>query len=573
MNIAPQDAPRSFRPPVARPHHPAEGGLDQANVVRALADPAFYPHHPTSVEHVQTHISHVFLAGPYVYKLKKAVRFPFLDASTPARRRALCEEELRLNWRLAAQVYLGVLAITRERDGRFALDGTGPAVDRVVWMRRLPAERMLDRLVSDGMVDAGILGRLARMLADFHASAPAGPAVAAHAAPEAMLSAWRHALALAAPLVGGALPASTHTILASFGPGFLRHHDGLLRTRQMAGRIREGHGDLRAEHVCVVDAPVEGGMPYAPLAPGIYVIDCVEFSHALRCNDVASEVAFLTMDLERLGRPDLAEAFVEAYVVASRDQQLRTLLAFYGAYRACVRGAVEGLKAAETEVEPAERVAAATRARQYFALAQHHAWRAQGPAVLACCGLSGSGKTALATALAEATGFAHLSTDVLRRQQAPCASPAPYGTGRYAPSARAAVYARLCDEADAMLGAGSGVVADATFIRRAGREALAAVAARHARPLLFLDCEADPATIRRRLDARTGGPSDARWATYLRQREERDPFDPEEPQRTVDTAGDLNDVVEETLPALWRWRTALVGPRVHEGCEDSEEQD
>ena len=258
----------SSAPPLGMPGHAEVAAAGQAALVRALADPAFYPHRPASVEHVQTHISHVFLAGPYVYKLKKAVRFPFLDAGTQARRRRLCEEELRLNWHLAAPVYLGVLPITREPDGRLALDGVGPAVDRVVWMRRLPAECMLDQLVEAGTVDAGALGRLARMLADFHASAPAGPAVAAHAAPEALLAAWRHVLGLAAPLVGGALPASTHTILASFGPAFLRHHDGLLRARQTAHRIREGHGDLRAEHVCIVEAPVEAEPPYAPLVPG-----------------------------------------------------------------------------------------------------------------------------------------------------------------------------------------------------------------------------------------------------------------------------------------------------------------
>src|SRR5262245_50527330 len=449
------------------------GDDGQAALVHALADPAFYPHRPARVDHVQSHISQVFLAGPYVYKLKKAARFPFLDAATPERRRSLCEDELRLNSHLAAPVYLSVLPITREPDGHLALDGVGPAVDRVVWMRRLPADSMLDRLVEAGMVDAATLGRLASLLADFHTSAPAGPGVAAHAAPEALLASWRHVLGLAAPLVGGALPASTHTTLASFGPAFLGTHDALLRARQTADRIREGHGDLRAEHVCIIDAPLEAEAPHAPLGPGIYVIDCVEFSHALRCNDVASEVAFLTMDLERLGRPDLAAAFVDAYVLASGDEQLRALLAYYGAYRACVRGAVEGLKAAEPEVDSTERAAAVTRARQYFALALRHAWRAQGPALVVCCGLSGSGKTALATALAEATGFAHLSTDLLRRE-APCAGPA-----RYAPAARAAVYARLCDEADATLAARGGVIADGTFIRRVDRGALAAVAARH----------------------------------------------------------------------------------------------
>src|SRR5262245_57002624 len=260
------------------------GDDGQAALVHALADPAFYPHRPARVDHVQSHISQVFLAGPYVYKLKKAARFPFPDAATPERRRALCEDEVRLNRHLAAPVYLSVLPITREPDGHLALDGVGPAVDRVVWMRRLPAESMLDHLVEAGMVDAGTLGRLANMLADFHASAPAGPAVAAHGAPEALLASCRHVLGLAAPLVGGALPASTHTILASFGPAFLGIHEGLFRARQTAGRIREGHGDLRAEHVCIIDAPLEAA-PHPSLGPGIYVIDCVEFSHALRCND------------------------------------------------------------------------------------------------------------------------------------------------------------------------------------------------------------------------------------------------------------------------------------------------
>ena len=143
-----------------------------------------------------------------------------------------------------------------------------------------------------------MLGQLARLLADFHARAPDGPAVAAHATPEAVLGAWRQVLALAAPLVGSALPVATHTILASFGPGFLAQHDALLRRRHAAGhRIREGHGDLRAEHVCIIDTPVPAAPADTPIAPGMYVVDCVEFSHALRCNDVASEVAFLTMTM------------------------------------------------------------------------------------------------------------------------------------------------------------------------------------------------------------------------------------------------------------------------------------
>src|SRR5262245_11412722 len=549
MSPALRDATR--RPGAARDLPcDATGTADQSALVRALADPSFYPHRPARVEHVQTHISHVFLAGPYVYNLKKAVRLPFLDATTPARRRSLCEDELRFNRRLAVHGYLGALPRTRRPDGGLALAGDGMAIARVVWMRRLPAERMLDRLVADGGVDASTMRQLARLLADFHASAPDGPAIAVHASPEAVLGAWRRVLALAAPLVGGALPAATHTTIATFPQAFLARHDALLRRRQAAGdRIREGHGDLRAEHVCILDAPVPGEPPQAPIAPGIYIVDCVEFSHALRCNDVASEVAFLAMDLDRLGRPDLARAFVDAYVAESGDRELRTLLPFYCAYRACVRGAVEGLKARQPDVDRAEREAAVARARQYFDLAQRYAWQAQGPAVIACCGLSGSGKTTLAGALAEATGFTHVSSDILRRHEPRRAAP----TDLYAPAARAAVYAQLLGEAEGALARGRGVVADATFIRRANRDAFAATAERYGRPCLFLECTADPAPIRRRLDARQGGPSDARWATYLEQQANRDAFTAQEHHRSVDTTGRLDDVLEDTLPLLWRW--------------------
>jgi aminoglycoside phosphotransferase family enzyme/predicted kinase len=537
--------------------NPQETTTDpQSEVAHALADPTFHPDHPPAVEHLQTHISHVFLAGPSVYKLKKAVHFPFLDARTPERRRALCEDECRLNSRLAAPVYLGVRPITREDDGRLAFAGKGRAIDHVVWMRRLPAERMLDRLVEDSAADASTLARLAALLAEFHAAAPSGPAVAAHASSAALRRIWSDVLTLAAPLVGGRLSPAIHRLLAEFGPTFIASHGELLATRQTSHRIREGHGDLRAEHVCILDGPLPAPQPLGSLAPGIYVIDCVEFSHALRCADVASDVAFLAMDLERIGRPDLAAAFVDAYVASSGDHGLRTLLPFYCAYRACVRGAVEGLRSAESEVEATERDRAGMRASRYFTLALQHAWRSRPPFVIACGGLSGTGKTTLAAALADATGFVHVSTDALRRRDTPGTGPAPYGVERYTPAARAAVYARLCQETGAALAAGSGVVADATFIRRADRDLLATAATVHGRSVLFLECDAAPEVIRRRLDARQGGPSDARWDTYLQQRAEREQLGPDEPHHTIDTGGEPGDALETALPIVWNWSAA-----------------
>jgi aminoglycoside phosphotransferase family enzyme/predicted kinase len=554
---------------------PGEAQAREAEAVaRALADPATYGDAPQRVEHVQTHISHVFLVGPWVYKLKKPVTFPFLDFGTVEKRRHFCEEEVRLNRRLAAGVYLGVVPVTRAHDGRLRLDGEGRVVDHVVWMRRLPRERLLPALLDAGAVGGEAMDALAARLAAFHAAATADAEVAAHGAPERLAAAWAENLADAAPFAGDLLAAEDLEILADFGPRFVRTHDTLLRARQQRGRIREGHGDLHAEHVCLLAEPAaEPGL--APLPAGIYVFDCIEFSRALRCTDVAAEIAFLAMDLERRGRPDLADRFAAAYAAAADDPDVASLLPFYVCARACVRGKVEGLKAAEPEVEPAERDAARGRARRFFALAQRHAWRAAGPLVVAVAGPSGCGKSTLAALLAEATGFAHVSTDVLRRRRAGLGptqtAAAPWGAGLYTPQARSATYAALSAEADGTLAAGRGVVVDATWMRRADRDRLAGVARARRRPLVFLDCRADEATIRARLEAREREPSvsDARWDTYVAQRRAWEPFAADEPCLAVDTGGSAAAARAAALRLLWPWAHGRAPAAAHRPSDGS----
>jgi hypothetical protein len=532
----------------------ARSGQDP--VVDALADPAFYPHAPRTVEHVQTHISHVFLAGAFVYKLKKAVRLPFADFSTRERRRVFCDEEVRLNRRLAPDVYLGVLRVTRAPDGTLALDGDGETIDYVVWMRRLPAERVLAALLETDAVRPEMLDELVILLAHFHAAAPTGDAIAKYATPAAIGATWQQTLGLAAPLVGAVIAPEVHAILTALGPRFIGRHEMLFRERQGGGRIREGHGDLHAEHIYFVDAPV-AAPGLAPLAPGVQVVDCVEFSLPLRCNDVASEIAFTVMDLERRGRQDLAHDFVARYVAATRDAGLEALLPFYACYRACVRGAVEGMKSGESEVPSTDRQAAKERARGYLALALRYAWRTEGAALVVCAGLSGTGKSAVATALAEATGYALLSSDVLRKRRAAGATPTavPYGEAMYTAEARAAVYRALCDEAERILRSGRGVIADATFLRRADRARLAGVATDRGCRHVFIECRAPEDVVRARLDARrySVSESDARWETYLGQRREREPFGPDEPHMVLETESDLDAIRRQVLERLWRW--------------------
>jgi aminoglycoside phosphotransferase family enzyme/predicted kinase len=530
--------------------------MPQDDVVRALADPACYPHHPARVEHVQTHISHVFLADGYVYKLKKEVALGFLDFSTPERRQHWCEEEIRLNGRLAPGVYLGVLPVVRGRDGRVAVGGDGEVLDHVVWMRMLPAARALPDLLRAGRVDDAVLDRLAQVLAAFHAGAPAGPDVAAYGDPPRIAGLWRDALAQAARFAGSSLPREDHALLVEFGPAFVAGHESLFRARQSAGRIREGHGDLRAEHVYVLDVPLAAPDDRAPLPPGLYVVDCVEFSRPLRCLDVASEIAFLVMDLERLSRPDLGRRFATSYAAAVGDVDLADVLPFYRSFRACVRGLVESLTAADPAVAQAVRTAAADRARAHFTLALRSAWAADGLAVLVCCGRSGTGKSTLAAALADVTGFVHLGTDALRTPKPAPDAPEGWDRGRYTIAARTEVYERLVAEADRRLAAGTGVVADGTFLRAAHRRAIADVAARHGCCCLFLVCRADDDVVRARMAERerSGGASDARWDTYVAQAAEVEPPDPTECRVDVDTGAGAEHARAAALRAAWERR-------------------
>lgn len=516
-------------------------GIEAA--VRVLADPASHPGLRDPVEHIQTHISHVFLAGPWVYKLKKAVRFSFLDFTTLAARRRFCDEELRLNRRLAAPVYVDVTAVVRRPDGTLALGGDGELVEPVLRMRRLPAARLLPALLAADAVDAGMMAALARRIAEFHRVAPTDPGVAAHAAPDALRARFAETLDVQRRFLETVLSVDEHAFVVAFGERFVRTHEGLLRTRQWEGRIREGHGDLHAEHVCFVER-ADAGEPDA-LPPGIYVFDCVEFSEPFRCNDVASEVAFLTMDLERRGRRDLADAFAAAYSAAAGDAGITTLLPYYAAFRAAVRATVACLTSVEDEVAADEREAARIRAANYLRVAVRSACRAE-PAIVVCCGLSGTGKSALAAELADVTGFAWLRSDVLRKDVE-----AGRSAERYGDAARTAVYEALTSEADRILAAGHGVIADATFLRRADRDRLSAVAARHGRPMLFLETDAPESVVRERLAARRPDDvSEARFETYRGQCGDRDPFRGDEPHSVLSTDCPLAATRRAALTAL-----------------------
>ena len=320
-----------------------------------------YPHPTDDLQLHETHISWVILAGAHAYKVKKPVALGFLDFSDVERRATACDDEVRLNRRLCPDVYLGVVWLA-DRGGELFVGGDGHPVEPIVQMRRLPAEGMLPSLLRRGAVDASLARRIGHHLARFHASAVTGPDVNPHGSPKTVRANSDENFQQTETLSERVLPATTRAAIVAYAEHFLQEQPALLERSMITGRVRDGHGDLHAASICV-----EGSR--------LHLFDCIEFNVRFRCADVAAEVAFLAMDLDHYARPDLASAFVEAYVGDSGDAELRVLLDFYKCYRAYVRGKVASLRLAEPDLTMSERQALADEARTYFVLAHSYIQR------------------------------------------------------------------------------------------------------------------------------------------------------------------------------------------------------
>ena len=325
-------------------------------VVRILLDPEIYPERPEKIELLQTQISFIFLAGDFVYKLKKPVDFGFLDFTTLERRRFFCQQEVELNRRLCPEIYLGVVPLVRKK-GSFSLDGRGEVVDYLVKMRRLPQECTMDRLLQRDQVSPQMLERLAKRLVEFHRRARA--VSSGFGDLKTCRLDTEENFAQTQKYVGLTLPPETYEHIKNYARSFLEKNALLFERRVREGRVRDCHGDLHLAHICFTD--------------GICIFDCIEFNERFRYLDVASEIAFLAMDLDYHGRPDLSHHFVQSYVNLSGDRELEELLDFYKCYRAYVRGKVESFKLDDPHISEEEKAKVLGMAKGYFELAQSYA--------------------------------------------------------------------------------------------------------------------------------------------------------------------------------------------------------
>ena len=505
-------------------------------VVRWLTRSEAYPHRPACVEHLETHISHVLLAGPLVYKLKKPVTYDFLDFSTLAARERACREELRLNRRLAPDTYLDVVPVVREPGGTFRLGGHGEVVDWLVEMRRLPTELTLDVLARQGKLKPGHIQRLAAILNRFYESLPP-----IELPPVAYVNRCRqHVQGNLRELISVQhhLPHLVVERVHGFQLQLLGLAPELFEERAAAGRVIDGHGDLRPEHIC--------------LGEEVAIFDCIEFNAEFRQIDVADELAFLASECDFLGVEWVGPSLRAAYERHSGDRSPEVLWAFYKSYRACVRAKIAALRADQLQGEA--QTAAVREAERHLAFADSYARPWLKPLVLVVGGLSGTGKTTLATALAEALGAELLRTDVIRREQSGNRpQPAQTDAGIYSPESRERVYTEMLRRARSLHGEGISVVLDGTFSEQSQLHAVHTSFAGSGHRLLAIECICPPETARERIARRLAGGRDASDATpalHDVQSQRWQHWPAEIPQVRIDTEQPLERQVEAVVAAL-----------------------
>lgn len=466
--------------------------------VSKLLTAGCYDHPVSRIELLETHISWVILTGSFVYKIKKPVNLGFLDFSTLEKRRHYCEEELRLNRRLAPRIYLAVVPVSGTPDQpRFGDDGD--VIDYAVKMRQFPQSAQLDRMLQQGALNTACLDAIAETVAHFHQHIEIAPASSDYGGPKQV---WHPVAENFDQIRERESDKDRITLLDQIFLWSRRSFEQLtpiLQQRKQEGFVRECHGDLHLRNIAWVEqAPV--------------IFDCIEFNPGLRWIDVMSDMAFLFMDLIDRGQPRYAYRLLNRYLSVTGDYAGLTVLPFYLVYRAIVRAKVDRIRLSQDDIQDAEKIPAQNEYLGYLRLAESFT-QTRRPALMITRGLSASGKSTITSELLEVLGAIRLRSDVERKRLAEIGMQASAASspeqGIYTPAMSQRTYDYLLEQARTVLQAGFSVIVDAAFLDASQRLRFSQLADRLQLPFIILECAASPATLRRRISQRQNDVSDA----------------------------------------------------------------
>lgn len=523
-------------------------GQEQGSLFEAMGRGDFYPHPVDCIEVRDTHISKVFLTGDLVYKVKKPVDLGFLDFSSLEKRSRCCEAEVALNRRLTQGVYLDVVPICGA-PGHYRPDGAGEPIEYAVRMRQLPEDRSLTSLVRRGEAGAETLAVLAERLVWFYdRQGPADPDLVGSAW-ERVKGACKENFEQTAWAAGVVLPRDAYQIVEAATIAFLDNQKHHFERRGRDGRIRDGHGDLRTGHV------------YFTGEGDLQIIDCIEFNERLRVIDVASDLAFLAMDLDFEGAPELGAALMDRYAELSGDHPAYALVPFYKAYRAMVRCKVACIRLRTDASGTADCVAEHRDAVRYLELAFGYTRIFSRPTLWVICGIPATGKSTIARGLADALGIEVLRSDVIRKRLFGLEAETPAATafqrGIYTEKASRATYAEMRRLVAETVDRDRSVILDATFSHREDRMAALRLARDRGITVRFIHCEAPERVVKDRLERRenTASVSDARRSHFDMLKARFSPLDelPPASRLGIDSSEPAADCVRAILS--WDYRS------------------
>ncbi|WNZ23358.1 AAA family ATPase [Leptolyngbya sp. NK1-12] len=492
----------------------------------------FYPSPAAAVQLIQTHISYVLLTGEFAYKVKKPLNFGFLDYSTLEARKHFSEEELRLNQRGAAEIYLEVVPITQTGD-RYQLGGEGDIVEYAVKMRQFPQDTLLTNLFERGELTPDLIQQLARVIAEFHRKTTTNDYIRSFGEVSQVRQAFDENFEQTAQYIGGPQTQQQFDETKAYCDRFFAEQEPLFKQRIAADRIRECHGDLHLRNICYWNGK-------------LLLFDCIEFNEPFRFVDTMYDIAYIVMDLEARNRPDLSTLFLNTYAEETGDWEGLQVLPIYISRQTYVRAKVTSFLLNDPGVPHHEKQVAHDTAALYYRLAWQYSQSRQGRLIL-MCGLSGSGKSTTARQVADKLGAIHVRSDAVRKHLGGVPLYERGGNELYTPEMTQKTYEKLLELGTALAQQGYTVILDAKYDRQALRQAVIQQATTAQLPLQIIHCDAPRELLQQRLQHRTGDIADA--TVDLLAKQYLEPFDDSEQVyvKTIDTSTSVEQQLANAL--------------------------